>query len=71
MDLSHDIALLSSKFNDIQDKATASKEWAETGLTINISKTMKVRLNAKIDRPIMINGQELEEVDEFAYLGFN
>ena len=28
-----------------------------------------MRLNAKIERPIKIDGEELEEVDEFTYLG--
>ena len=30
-------------------------------------KTMDMRLNTKIDRPIGIDGQELEDVDEFTY----
>ena len=68
-DFDYDIALMWSKFNDIQDKTTSAvKEWAEkAGLKINISKTKSMKLNAKIDIPIRIDGQELEEVDELAY----
>ena len=70
LDFADDIALMSSKFNDIQDKTTAVKEWAEkAGLKININKTKSMRLNAKIERPIKIDGQEREEVEEFTYLG--
>ena len=70
LDFADDIAHMSSKFNDIQDKTTAVKEWAEkAGLKININKTKSMRLNAKIERPIKIDGQELEEVEEFTYLG--
>ena len=70
LDFADDIALMSSKFNDIQDKTTAVKEWAEkAGLKININKTKSMRLNAKIEREIKIDGQELEEVDQFTYLG--
>ena len=70
LDFADDIALISSKFNDIQDKTTAVKEWAEkAGLKINIGKTKNMRLNTRIVRPIRIDGQELEDVDEFTYLG--
>ena len=54
----------------IQDKTTSVKEWAEkAGLKINIGKTKSMRLNTKIDRPLRIDGQELEDVDQFTYLG--
>ena len=70
LDFADDIALISSKFNDIQDKTTAVKEWAEkAGLKINIGKTKSMRLNTKIDRPLRIDGKELEDVDQFTYLG--
>ena len=70
LDFADDIALISSKFNDIQDKTTSVKEWAEkAGLKINIGKTKSMRLNTKIDRPLRIDGQELEDVDQFTYLG--
>jgi hypothetical protein len=43
-----DIALLSSKYSDIQSKTTSVKEWAEkVGLKININKTKTMRINVK------------------------
>ena len=70
LDFADDIALMSSKSNDIQDKTTAVKEWAEkAGIKININNTNSMRLNANIERLIKIDGPELEEVDEFTYLG--
>ena len=70
LDFADDIALMSSKSNDIQDKTTTVKEWAEkAGIKININNTNSMRLNANIERLIKIDGPELEEVDEFTYLG--
>ena len=70
LDFADDIALISSKINDIQAKTTAAKKWAvKAGLKFNIWKIKSMRLNTKIDRPIRIDGQELEDVDEFTYLG--
>ena len=69
LEYADDIALISSRFNDIQNKTTAVKEWEENaGMKINIGKTKTIRINAKIDRTIKIDGQ-LEEVEEFTYLG--
>ena len=46
LDYADDIALLSSKFSDLQDKTTAIKEWAEkAGLKINAGKTKTMRMN--------------------------
>jgi hypothetical protein len=47
-----DIALLSSKYCDIQSKTTSVKEWAEkVGLKININKIKTMRINVKKERP--------------------
>ena len=66
-----DIALISSKFNDIQNKTTAVKEWAEkAGLKSTSQRQKTMRINTKLDRPIKIDGYQLEKVEEFTYLGW-
>ena len=63
LDFADDIALLSSKFSDLQDKTTSIKEWTEkAGLKINAVKTKTMRLNIKVDRPVKIDGKDLEDV---------
>ena len=70
IDFADDIALLSSKFSDLQDKTISIKEWAEkAGLKINAGKTKTMRLNVKVDRPVKIDWKDLEDVAEFTYLG--
>ena len=70
LDFADDIALLSSKFSDLQDKTTAIKEWAEkAGLKINAGKTKTMRMNVKVDRHVKIDGKDLEDVPDFTYLG--
>ena len=40
-----------------------------TGLKINIAKAKVVRFNAVNDEKVVVNGEELEDVDSFVYLG--
>ena len=61
--ISHTPAELQDMLNDLQDKSK------RLGLKVNMKKT-KVMLNSyAIKAPISINGEELQMVDEYVYLG--
>ena len=65
-----DIVLLSSTKQQIQEKTTRLDEEARrVGLKINKEKTKVIRINKRNQEKIMINGQDIEDVDEFMYLG--
>ena len=69
MDFAHDIVLLSCTKQQIQDKTTRLDEEARrVGLRINKEKTKAMRINARNQEKITINGQDIEDVDEFVYL---
>ena len=69
-DFADDIALLSHTHKDMQEKTTRIEESAKlVGLKVNHSKTKIMRINAKKNDHITVNGQTLENVSEFAYLG--
>ena len=59
VDFADDIVLLSSTKQQIQDKTTRPDE----------EKTKAMRINARNQEKIIINGQDIEDVDEFVYLG--
>ena len=70
MDFVDDIVLLSSTKQQIQEKTTRLDEEARrVGLKINKEKTKVIRINKRNQEKIMINGQDIEDVDEFMYLG--
>ena len=70
LDFADDIALLSSTKQQIQDKTTRLDEEARrVGLKINGEKTKTMRINARNQENIIINGQDIEDVEEFVYLG--
>ena len=70
-DFADDIALVSHTFKDMQDKTRRIEDIAkQVGLKVNHSKTKIMKINAKqtwVD--IKVNGQNLENVTEFTYLG--
>ena len=70
LDFADDLALLSSTRRQLQLKnerlSNASKG---TGLKININKTKVMRFNAASEEKVIVNGEELEDVDSFVYLG--
>ena len=69
LDFADDIALLSSRYVDIRDKTSRlADEAARVGLKINAKKSKVMRVNAKNDQRIDINGKQVEEVEEFVYL---
>ena len=70
LEFEDDIALISSKFEDMQKKTNKLEETAsKTGLKININKTKTMRINTKINNSIKIKNEETEEVEHFTYLG--
>nr|KAG5701606.1 hypothetical protein BaRGS_019295 [Batillaria attramentaria] len=70
LDFADDIALLSHKQQDAQEKLNRVAEEAEkTGLKINISKTEVMRVNHKQHDPIQMHQEDIKEVDKFVYLG--
>ena len=73
LDYADDIALLSTNARHLQQKANVLNENAKkSGLHINMKKTKVMHLNLTEPHPqIMIDGEELEAVDDFTYLGSN
>ena len=70
LDFADDVALLSSTKQHIQNKTTKMSEEAKrVGLTINKIKTKVMRINAKSQENVTVDGQDISEVDEFTYLG--
>ena len=67
------IALLSTNVRHLQQKANVLNENAKkAGLHIHMKKTKVMHLNLTEPHPqIMIDGEELEAVDDFTYLGSN
>ena len=39
------------------------------GLEINVTKTKSMQINASQEAPLTVDGQAIEEVDRFTYLG--
>lgn len=71
LDFADDIVLLSSKFSDMKEKTEKLIDEAErVGLKLNSRKCKTLRSKGTKSREnIRVNGQEVEEVDEFVYLG--
>ena len=62
---------LSSKFNDLRDKTgRLTEEAARVGLKLNARKCKTLRTeHASKRESIVVNGEEVEDVEEFPYLG--
>ncbi|KAL9960526.1 hypothetical protein ACROYT_G033998 [Oculina patagonica] len=70
LDYADDIALISSTWAQAQTKLERLGSNSEgTGLKINIDKTKVLRLNARRQDPMKINGTDVEDTDSFVYLG--
>ena len=64
------MALLSSTKQHIQNKTTKMNEEAtRVGLKINKGKTKVMRTNGKSQEKVAIDGQDIDEIEEFNYLG--
>ena len=71
LDFADDVALLSHIHNQMQEKlASLHENSAQLGLHINIAKTKVLKSNHQQEGPpVTINGDTVEEVDNFCYLG--
>ena len=70
LDFADDIALLSHRHQDMQEKTDAMAPTAgNLGLKVSTKKTKGMRMNARVQENIKLNGDEIEEVDDFTYLG--
>ena len=69
-DFADDIALLSHTHSDIQEKTERVAETSKkVGLKIHVQKTKLMKTKAKSKDPVKIEGEPLEEVQDFKYLG--
>lgn len=65
-----DVALLAVRRDDMQNKVSSlSEEAIKVGLKINIAKSKCMSINPTANTNICLNGQDLQNVDEFEYLG--
>ena len=70
LDFADDVALTASNWNQLQKKLNRIKSFGDqTGLKINIGKTKSLRINARQNQPLVVDGEEVEEVESFVYLG--
>ena len=70
LDFADDIALLASTKQHLQNKTDKLvEEAAKTGLKINTHKSKVMRFNARNHDGIEVNGNKIDDVDSFTYLG--
>ncbi|VDP53669.1 unnamed protein product [Schistosoma margrebowiei] len=65
LDFAHDLALLSQTQQQMQETTSV----AAVGLNINKGKSKVLRYNTACTNPITIDGEDLEDVKTFTYLG--
>ena len=70
LDFADDTALLSHRHQDVQTK---TKDLARTagqiGLKISTKKTKHLMMNGQTEAAVMLNGEEIEDIENFIYLG--
>jgi len=72
LDFADDVALLSHNHQDMQSKLTRmGMISAKASLRISKSKTKGMRINTTNADRLELDGEEIDEVEEFAYLGSN
>ena len=70
LDFADDVGLLSHSYQDMQAKTNALYITAKSvGLEINNTKTKNMRTNSTQTAPITINEHQIEQVDQYTYLG--
>ena len=70
LELADDIAPLSSTEQRIQTKTDKlAHEAKRVGLKVNVDKCKLLRINSRNNDVVEVNGQEIEDVDRFVYLG--
>ena len=64
------LAFISSTFTHIQTKIDClNRNRKEMGLKVSTKKAKLMRINAKNNNAVVVDGQEIEDVDGFDYLG--
>ena len=66
LDFADDIALLSSRHSDMQEK---TERLSQLGLQLNANKTEEMRFNVTSSNKLKVDGKEIKQVDKFIYLG--
>ena len=70
LDFVDDICLTSHRLSDMLSKTEEFSTTAQkTGLNASITKTKQMRMNSRTNEPIKLQGENIEEVEEFTYLG--
>ena len=70
LDFADDVVLLSSTKQHMQEKSSRMEEEARrVGLKINTGKTKTMRMHARKQEKITVNGEHIEDVEDFTYLG--
>lgn len=70
LDFADDICMISHRYQDTQHQATSLETTAkQTGLYINPQKTKTMRINTNQTEKIKIRNTEIDDVNEFTYLG--
>lgn len=69
LDFADDITLLSSTKKQIQEKKQQDYRRRQEEWDFNGRKTKVMRINVKSHDKIKVEGQDIEDVDEFTYLG--
>ena len=70
LDYADDIALLAHRYQDMQANTNVLATTAGSlGLKIIAKKTRHLRMNSRTNESIMVNGEVVDKVDHFTYLG--
>ena len=71
LDFADDIALLSSKLNDLHEKTgRLSEEAARVGLKLKTRNGKTLRTECASSREkIVVDGEQVDDIEEFTYLG--
>ena len=70
LDFADDMALLSLTKQHIQTKSdTLTQEAEKVGLRVNVDKCKLLRINSQSNDAVEVNGQGIEDVHRFVYLG--
>ena len=70
LDFADDIVLVSSKYEHIENKTIRLVHNAgRLGLKLNVQKCKVMRMNTQREDKVMIGREEVEDVEEFVYLG--
>ena len=69
-DFADDLYLLSQKLQHMQEKMIALQSVSATvGLKINTGKTREMRIHARDGNPIHAGNEDIQQADNFTYLG--